>query len=449
MGRCTAKTLGGKPVVKREKIGWIFIWTVAAIGLALSLCFFAGVPNAQELTKEALSAKAAKAKVGDVLTKYDAVELIKADANKITAKIYATPKWDKQGNLLVAYEAGTGIIRTQGRYVQYVPNAATGLLKVTRTTTETGVKEYWNVPDSKTTALAWAVNTDAAVSLADGRMVFTDRGKVICESPAPVAWDAKKKPVGITVKFDGKILTYDIAPGEYAYPLTVDPSVVIEGATYTTGYFHSFHASSYTDARNAAAATTSHYSGEYFLGQIYDTIYVVKRVLLRFNTSTLAGVSLDSAYVKLCISFDSSTTDFNIKMCEANDSLSTTTFDETIFDEFKGWVASGAYNPTYLSDTNITTAGKSVGDTLSFKLNAAGVSDINTGGTSQFWLLSSRDIASTTPTNVEEIRFEHDSEYLQVWYTPGPSTGLTRSVPYDKRPNYIWKNGDTVPIWKP
>jgi len=186
-------------VVKREKIGWIFIWTVATIVLALTLLFFAGVPDAQELTKEALSAKAAKAKVGDVLTKYDAVELIKADANKITAKIYATPKWDKQGNLLVAYETGTGIIRTQGRYVQYVPNAATGLLKVTRTTTETGVKEYWNVPDSKTTALAWAVNTDAAVSLADGRMVFTDRGKVICESPPPVAWDADNKPVDLSV----------------------------------------------------------------------------------------------------------------------------------------------------------------------------------------------------------------------------------------------------------
>jgi hypothetical protein len=438
-------------VVKREKIGWIFIWTVAAIGLALSLCFFAGVPNAQELTKEALSAKAAKAKVGDVLSKHGNTETLKAAAGKLTSKIYASPQWDKAGNPLLKYDGATGRVQGSGKYVRFVPDAATAKLSVTRTVGNAGIKEFWTVSSASVTRLSWTVETDAPnVTLEKGALLFLDsRGMEIFRSPAPVAWDAKKKPVGITVKFDGKILTYDIAPGEYAYPVTVDPSVVIEGATYTTGYFHSFHASSYTDARNAAAATTSHYSGEYFLGQIYDTIYVVKRVLLRFNTSTLAGVSLDSAYVKLCISFDSSTTDFNIKMCEANDSLSTTTFDETIFDEFKGWVASGAYNPTYLSDTNITTAGKSVGDTLSFKLNAAGVSDINTGGTSQFWLLSSRDIASTTPTNSEEIRFEHDSEYLQVWYTPGPSTGLTRSVPYDKRPNYIWKNGENVPIWKP
>ena len=443
MGRCTAKTLGGKPVVKREKIGWIFIWTVATIVLALTLLFFAGVPNAQELTKEALSAKAAKAKVGDVLTKYDAVELIKADANKITAKIYATPKWDKQGNLLVAYETGTGIIRTQGKYVRFVPDEATGKLAVKRTVLNASVKEDYTVPNDKTTRLVWTVETDATATLNKGALLFTDRGAELFRSPAPVAWDADKKPVELAVSFDGKVLTYTIAPRAYRYPVTVDPTTTVNASTINspTG-----KRDVYADARDSAGDARQYDRAK--IGQeIEISDYFVYRAGLTFagipdNIDVLSAATLVLDGIE-----DQSVTNFNI--CVFTGTWTGGAANAEDFVKFDGRRSGAPHNGVSLCAA-WSTSGYSADDNT-FTFLSVGRDSIRacSGDTLRLMMVSSKDSSNTAPTGLEYVRFTGSSDppYLSLTYSV--RGGLTRTTIYNREPNYIWKNGDTVPIWKP
>jgi hypothetical protein len=268
MGRCTAKTLGGKPVVKREKIGWIFIWTVATIGLVLSLCFFASVPQAQ-----------------------------------------------------------------------------------------------------------------------------TERMAVVND---------------------------------------------IDAATGTTFGSNATYLTIRNDTESASAINNG-----IVLGQSWSSPnYTIWRGHITFDTAFLNYTVIDSAKIKVVISNDQTTEEFNIHMVEG-------TFTGNIavgwFNDFTGWAASGAYSVTDLI-TPLAAAG-SAEDTLTLTLNAAGLAAINERGNSTFTLLSNLDIAATAPTAAQNMTFEDDSVYLQVWYKT--IEGITRGTLYKNEPNYIWKSGTPTYLWKP
>lgn len=421
-----------------DRMKWAFIWTVAIGGMLLVLFGIQSVP-AQVLTPERIQ----KAKVGDVLVKSGNAEVIKASATTLTSKIYSLPQWDANGKSLIAYDAATGKVTSRMRYVRFVPDAATEKLPVARETRNASIKEFWTVPNDKTEKLAWTVETDAARIIEDNGLIFLDtQGGELFRSPAPVAWDADNKPVDLKVTFDGKILTYEIVPGEYKYPVTVDPSVkVVDDTDTATGTTFGDNAT-YLTIRNAADAPSAANNG-IIVGQRWGSPnYTVWRGHLTFPTSFLQYTAIDSAKVKLVISADNTTEEFNIHMVEG-------TFTGNVavgwHNDFTGWAASGAYSVTNLI-TPLAAAG-SVGDTLTLKLNAAGLTAINEKGNTTLTLLSNMDIAATQPSDEGHMTFEDDSAYFQVWYKI--SAGLTRTVPYDRQPNYLWYNGEAVPIWRP
>jgi hypothetical protein len=272
MGRCTAKTLGGKPVVKREKIGWIFIWTVAAIGLVLSLLFFAGVPNAQ-------------------------------------------------------------------------------------------------------TAMMRVVNDNDDMT-------------------------------GRSRRFPGS--------------------------------------SVYLNERNATAGNDAE-TMTITIGQSYGgSNYSLYRSYFTFDTSFLQSTIIDSAKVKIVVADDNTLDDFNFQIVQGT---YTGTATADWFNDFTGWAASGAYSVTDLATAINTNTITGAGDTITFKLNAAGLAAINETGYSKFMILSSKDISATAPTQSETVIIENDSPYLQVWYKT--IEGITRGTLYKNEPNYIWKSGTPTYLWKP
>jgi hypothetical protein len=325
--------------------------------------------------------------------------------------------------------------------VQFTALHDTTGMSVETIPTSTGMKQTWVLRDDKAaTTLRWKVDSSAPM-IHDGGRVLAGKFTIT----EPIAWDADSTAVNVNVSVRGLLLTYTVNTSKAKYPLTVDPSVIVEEIDATTGYIRYNGGATYDQARNATSGSASG-SDKLYIGQ--DAGYSIIRPLLRFDTSGLSAMGpIDSASIKVVVAAISGT--WNMRVCDTTDSLATGYLNNSMYNEIKGWAASGAYTVTYLSDTIISSSGKSAGDTLAFVLNAAGLSNIDRDGITQCWILSANDIAAIAPTGPENGTFEDDSPYLQVWYTPLPSTGLTRSVPYDKRPNYIWKNGDTVPIWKP
>lgn len=158
--------------------------------------------------------------------------------------------------------------------------------------------------------------------------------------------------------------------------------------------------------------------------------YSVFRSLFRFDTSAVPDEAITAATVKFVLASDYSTTDFFIKIVAADDTLTTAYLNGSMFSKFKGRTAGAvAYAPTVLSDS-IGTSGKSAGDTLTFTLNAAGIARIAKGGTTQYYIVSGRDMGRVTPADAEHVGLGDDSPYMTITYGAAPaSTGRT---PYNR-----------------
>ncbi len=379
------------------------------------------------------------------------IETSKTGKNKFSSKVYATRQWDMTGAPLVKFDASTGKIEAKSRYVKFIPDEATGKLEVKRDIGNAGVKEYWTVPDESVSKLTWAVDTNAETVVWDTKkttLTFLGFGGLrMFDTEKPKAWDASGKSVSITVSYTGGMLTYTIPKNGYKYPITVDPSVVFVDSDDLTGQLQGSSVATYAGARDLTSAltwqTTSLASGQQYG---IPTTYVVDRSLLRFDMTSMPQYkSLDSCRVRIVVSSDQSDTDYNLRMCDTQDSLDTTHFNETMYNEIKGWAASGAYTPTYLSDDVVSTVGITNGDTLSFKFNAAGITNISTTVATQFWILSAKDIASTAPTGTEDLQIEDNSPYIQFWYSI--KDNYSRTDLYKNNPNTLWRDGK-IPIWR-
>jgi hypothetical protein len=145
--------------------------------------------------------------------------------------------------------------------------------------------------------------------------------------------------------------------------------------------------------------------------------------LYRFDTSALgAAPTIDSVLVKIVLTTKNLDNNFFIKLIAADDTVTTTTFHVGQYHDFEGWKAGATYVPTILSDSLSATT-YTDGDTLVFHLNAAGITEINEIGTTQFYLLSGQDIANITPKKgvepsyYEDFLLEDDSPYMMIYYT--------------------------------
>jgi hypothetical protein len=333
---------------------------------------------------------------------------------------------------LLAYEEEK--VKARGRYVRFVPDEATGKLAVKRTVGNASVKEFWTVPDAKTTKLAWTVETDAAEVKQDGdALVFLDtQGVELFRSPAPVAWDADGKAVDVKVSFDGKVLSYEIA-GEYKYPVTVDPSIVT-ATDATSGTVWKISAASIAASRDTTDASGVLADNALVISDFNGGNYRTYRMFLTFNTSSLpAGTIIGGKIVCLVSNETSPAGNFALRFIKSTQSGA---IGVGWYNDFDGWAASGVYGVTDVADSmSFTTF--ATGDTIRASLNATGISLINRSGNTTFAILHGNDINNVTPSAQSAITLNDDSVYLEVTYYVAPDTR-----------SFLLRNGRTVPLIK-
>ncbi len=415
---------------------------LAGIVVAL-MAWTAGAQETEVYIQQDVSAKTVtEAKVGEVLMRRGAVETVKASETTLNSKVYASPQWDQAGKPLVQYDADTGKIEAKSRYVRFVPDEATGKLTVDKEVSNTGVKEFYTVPDNKTTRLSWTVDTDAETVTWDNagkRLIFYGFGGLyMFESPPPVAWDADKKPVGVTVAYDKGVLTYGILEGEYRYPVTVDPTTIIvsnDGKVVSTN-------ATYATARNAAAGSSAS-AQEINIGQLAG--FNVLRSFISFAIPDLGTATAISLFLKG--ESDHSTTDFDMYVLTSTYSNPLVKED---FDLLDGW-GTGTFTGAVLNNTWNTSsyAGNENWNELTF--NAAGISATvaKKSDTLKLALISKEDYDKSEPTNDEYINF-----YGSYYAGKKPYLSITQSIGspptryrFQNDPIPIFKN-DPIPIWR-
>ena len=419
------------------KIKWLIVFLVLLCGIA---------QGQEKIIPQPVSVDAVKkASIGDVLLRQKNTEIRKADAGKVTAKVYSSDQWDMTGEPLVKYDSVTGKMWAKSRYVKFIPDEVTRKLEVKRDVGNAGVKEFYTIPDAKVTKLSWTIETDASkVEYADGTLTFRAFNDLLMfQTPPPVAWDADKKPVELKVTYLDNRLTYDIIKDKYSYPITVDPTIL--RTNDTTGRLNPNGNVNFNTQRNQTDAVTASIITSIIEGATFSTAYTTYRGLLRYLTSSVIG-NIDSAKVTLVVSSLDAALSFNTRLCATSDTLNANYFNNSMFNEFKGWAASGAYSPTYLSDTIIASSVVTVGDSVRFKLNSAGLTAINIIGTTQYFLLSADDISDTPPTGNQYLVFEQASTYLQIWYSIPSATNSRSTLSKDGVITPYSKNGVITPM---
>lgn len=400
------------------------------------------------IAQDVTLASRADVPVGKVLYRRANVETVKADSTgKVRSKVYAAPQWDMTGKPLVQYDAETGKIGAKSRYVKFIPDEATAKLEKTQEISNTGVKEFYTVPDSTTKTLSWTLDTDAAaVEWDEKASALTFRafgGLYMFESPAPSGTDAKGNSIAITSSFSKKdsTLSYEILGGDYEYPLTIDPTV-IDASGVSSGYCRKI-GTPYLAMRNATLA--DEIGNNVLVGQhCNDNIHTIMRELLRFDTSIIEG-PIDSATVVIR-NANWVVEGFYLHLCEAHDSLNTTYLNTSMWIRFKGWVSSGAYSPTNLTNSSIYL-GPGAPDSIKVPLNSVGIDEINTSGITQFFMLSYDDITSNAPTsNVNTYLGTNNLPYLYVnWGGGDGHPGRLSKIENGREAVF---NKGPVPVWR-
>lgn len=321
-----------------------------------------------------------------------------------------------------------------GYYVQYTLLTVQAGMAVETETNRDGVKQTYTMSDSTWTGrLRWTLETDATMTVNGAEVVYTDStGAFLFRTSSPVAWDADGKDVPVTVTVQGDTLTYDADVTGVVWPVVVDPSTIIGETTVKTGSGSAYNSSYQTARSTQTAMTTYHY--DLYTGQVYNSgngLYTVFRGYLTFDTSSLPNTAIiDSARVKLTVSQDYSTADFDIYLVEGTFNASGDMGGEW-FNDFVGWQSSGAYSVTSLADS-VGTAGISPGDTLVFTLNGDGFDAVNRTGYTTMTVLSYRDVEGTQPSVSERVRLEYNTPCIEIWYkTIKNPTSFTLSLPAD------------------
>ncbi len=429
-----------------HNIGEAFCIIIAILSTIIVLLWALSVP-AQELTQKQLMEKAETAKVGDILSRHSNIEIYKAESGKFTSKIYATPQYDANGKSLIKYDTKTGKVISRNRYVKFIPDITMEKLEVKREVRNANIKEYWTVPDKNITKLSWTVETDADRIVEDDALIFLDsQGVELFRNPAPIAWDMDKNPVDLKVIFDGKMLTYEILEGVYKYPITIDPTTIVNASNInspTQG-----NNTIWAEARDGNGNTRQlDYAviGASNGGKASFTVY---RAGLTFAGIPQNIDLISSATLVLDGYTDKSITDFNV--CVFKGTWIGGIAEHYDFTKFDGRQIGKPHNGVSLCAPWNTSNYSDDDNTFTFLSAGRDLIKACSGDTLRLMMISSPDSSNTEPLTEYYIRFNgsEDPPYLNLIYSTIPG-GLTRTIPYDKEPNYIWKNGNRVPIWKP
>ncbi len=292
-----------------------------------------------------------------------------------------------------------------------------------------GVKETITLHNAAAdTILKWLITSNANYQQEGNAIIFDDSGGYLFHIEEPTAFDFTGVSIPITVSLAGDTLSYEVhVPLNAVYPIEVDPVTTIGESNPDTGVMERSNAT-YTTARNATTSQTVSAGGS-TIGQrgLAGTEYIFRQALT-FDTSSLAGSLIDAAEIKMVVQVDDSDTEFNLQLVEGTYDASGGDLATSWYNDFVGWVSSGAYSLTDLAP-EITTVGISNGDTLLFTLNGTGLTKISTSGFSKFMIISDEDAASSAPSNSEFVVFEPTTQYIRVWYSPvevkGPTNLLT------------------------
>lgn len=306
-------------------------------------------------------------------------------------------------------------------YVKYNTAYKTKGIAVFKAVTPDGVKQtYVMLSDSTAKALIWQVDSSGKMILQKDNSVLIENSNIIIQAPS--AFDNKGDSVFVKVEVVNDTLKYIPDLNNVEYPITIDPTTVIVNDTDAmTGSFGGTNYALYSTAHDSASTgnttTTAAYwtIGQYGSGGIYQ----VYRGLMRFDTSAIPDSAIiDTVKFKMVVyNKGYLATGFYNHIVEAQDTVSVSYFAYGMFSRFKSW-KSGAvsYDVADLADSvNIPTT-ISIGDTLTHTFNSQGRLEINKTGTTQFYLMSGRDIGRVTPTGGENVQMEDDSPYLYIIY---------------------------------
>lgn len=169
---------------------------------------------------------------------------------------------------------------------------------VRRVKTRTGVKDTIIIKNGSISSLTFLVKGPSKPVFNGGGLFFKfGNNKAII--PAPVAWDAKGKMIGIRTSFADGILRYAWGADTLAisYPLYIDPSIIIQQGSHASDALV-LSSNPNSNFNNGLAGT-----GQMWIeGTRQDNIEEACNYLIKFDSIKAkieASAVIDSAYIKL------------------------------------------------------------------------------------------------------------------------------------------------------
>ena len=176
-------------------------------------------------------------------------------------------------------------------------------------------------------------------------------------------------------------ITWAAATTNYVFTPSYDGQLYDYGTVYAT-------------VQGAASGYVSDAVPGYNIGQsiLFGTTYNVYRGFFMFDTSALVGKTPTAAYLNLNVGGDSSDTDFTLTLMTGG---ATYPHNPAVAGDY-------ALSNYSSSGGTLSTSGLTVGYNK-INLNATGLTWLNLTGVTKLAVISSRDIAATTPTGNEYI----------------------------------------------
>jgi len=382
---------------------------------------------AQKLSDSDLSNAAKSAAVGEVLSKYDNIEVSKAADGKLQAKVYSSNHYEVSGAPLVQYDSETGEIVAKSRYVKWIPDDVTKAIPVERSVGNTGVKEEYTLVDDKITKLSWTLETNATVVWNESEQKLTFKGAnsaYMFDTPKPTAWDSNRKDVKIDATFVKDVLTYVVTfDGSDVFPVIVDPTSVTatgDGSAYGPPD---------TNSDVARDSDGSSYFTSWYVGTYLSATYY--KYYRGFGSFAIPNMSaLNSATFMFYGMSNSSIVDFEIYLHTSTYTAPVSADDFIVFD---GRRAAMTHNGTILNDVWNSNGFALDWNTIYF--NAAGLAAILAKKNSTFKMaaISKRDYIFTTPEDEEYVVFygsgtSGKEPYLSITFTPPGFAGKVSGV---------------------
>lgn len=175
-------------------------------------------------------------------------------------------------------------------------------------------------------------------------------------------------------------------------------SITTINATVATNYtMIGLDYSSYANARATSTFVGGANNG--YVGQDFDPTpyWICRRIALKFDTSSIKGTVV-SAYMKLSITNDTSTTDFNLNIAKA---------DWSAYDPLVDANKDNIYDIILAADTDViwrNTSGISTG--IYYSSPNLDKTRINQLGSTYYGLINANEKNNVAPTNQEFIKID-------------------------------------------